>query len=57
MKWLRPSGTTIETNDRDETIEYCLKIGWTEYDAQKNNDSEQEAPKKQKKKGSKKKKG
>ena len=28
MKWLRPSGTEIETNDSEETIEYCKSLGW-----------------------------
>jgi hypothetical protein len=28
MKWIRPSGTEIETNDRDVTIEYCESLGW-----------------------------
>lgn len=27
-KWKRPSGTVIETNDREETIEYCVSLGW-----------------------------
>lgn len=28
MKWMRPSGNPIETNDRKETIEHCEKLGW-----------------------------
>lgn len=26
--WTRPSGTQIETNARQETIEYCESLGW-----------------------------
>lgn len=28
IKWIRPSGTEIETNERAETIEYCVSLGW-----------------------------
>ena len=28
MKWVKPSGVEIETNDREETIEYCESLGW-----------------------------
>lgn len=28
MKWKKPSGMEIETNDMDETIEYCKSLGW-----------------------------
>lgn len=28
MKWIRPSGSEIETNDRKETIEHCKSLGW-----------------------------
>ncbi len=30
MKWLRPSGVDIETNDLKATIEYCKSLGWKE---------------------------
>ncbi len=30
MKWTRPSGTEIETNDEKSTIEACEKMGWKE---------------------------
>jgi len=30
MKWIRPSGTEIETNDRKETIKHCKSLGWKE---------------------------
>lgn len=28
IKWLRPSGTEIETNEMESTIDYCLSLGW-----------------------------
>jgi hypothetical protein len=28
LKWVRPSGETIETNDRKGTIDYCVSLGW-----------------------------
>lgn len=28
MKWVKPSGLEIETNDMKETIEYCKSLGW-----------------------------
>jgi len=28
MKWLRPSGSEIETSENDATIEYCESLGW-----------------------------
>jgi len=28
MKWKKPGGALIETNDRPETVAYCEKIGW-----------------------------
>jgi hypothetical protein len=40
IKWLRPSGTEIETNDRDVTIEYCESLGFEKVNEPK------EAPKK-----------
>lgn len=30
MKWIKPSGIEIETNDKEETIEYCKSLGWKE---------------------------
>jgi hypothetical protein len=33
IKWKKPNGATIETNDLDSTIEHCLKIGWKKIDA------------------------
>lgn len=30
MKWIKPSGLEIETNDLDETIDYCESLGWKE---------------------------
>ena len=31
MKWTRPTGTTIVTNDLPATIEACEKLGWKEF--------------------------
>ncbi len=28
IKWKRPSGSTIETNDSAETIAYAESLGW-----------------------------
>ena len=28
IKWKRPSGTFIETNEKQETIEYAESLGW-----------------------------
>ena len=28
IKWTRPSGSTIETNDSKATIEYAVANGW-----------------------------
>jgi len=28
MKWMRPSGFEIETNDSPETIKYAESLGW-----------------------------
>ena len=30
MKWMRPSGTEIETRDTEEIREYALSLGWEE---------------------------
>lgn len=30
MKWMRPSGTEIETRDTEEIREYALSLGWKE---------------------------
>ena len=35
MKWLRPSGTEITTNDSKETIEYGKSLGWKEIKPEK----------------------
>jgi len=32
MKWEKPSGIEIETNDMKETIEYCKSLGWKPLD-------------------------
>lgn len=28
IKWEKPNGNEIETNDREETVEYCKSLGW-----------------------------
>lgn len=28
MKWTKPSGSQIETNDDAATIKYCESLGW-----------------------------
>ncbi len=28
IKWTKPSGLKIETNDKAETIEYCESLNW-----------------------------
>jgi hypothetical protein len=28
MKWVKPNGTEIETNDSDATREYARSLGW-----------------------------
>ena len=43
MKWMRPSGVEIETNDRDVTIKYCESLGFKRIDA--NDDTSKEGPK------------
>lgn len=35
MKWVKPSGIEIETNDNPETIAYCEKLGWKKAGAKK----------------------
>ena len=30
MKWIKPSGIKIETNDSEATLEYCKSLGWKE---------------------------
>lgn len=30
MKWIRPSGSEIETNDEPLTVEHCKSLGWKE---------------------------
>lgn len=28
IKWTKPNGAVIETNDNNATIEYCKSLGW-----------------------------
>ncbi len=30
MRWIKPSGLKITTNDMDKTIEYCESLGWVD---------------------------
>jgi hypothetical protein len=30
MIWIRPTGTEIETNNSEDTIEYAKSMGWKE---------------------------
>lgn len=30
MKWIKPNGNEIETNDEKATIEYCKSLDWKE---------------------------
>ena len=32
MRWIRPSGREIETNDNKDTIEYCKSLKWEPID-------------------------
>jgi len=36
IKWMRPSGREIETNDEEATIEYCESMGWERMNDQPN---------------------
>jgi len=35
MKWIKPSGQEIETNDRKETMDYCKSLGWWQAESEK----------------------
>jgi len=35
IKWTRPSGTEIETNDDKATIDYCISLGWKPAESEK----------------------
>jgi hypothetical protein len=30
MKWTKPNGNEIETNDEKATVDYCESLGWEE---------------------------
>jgi len=47
IKWEKPNGQEIETNDRNETVEYCESIGWIRCGSKKEVKQEEteEAPK------------
>lgn len=33
IKWMRPSGKPITTNEKSATVEYAESLGWTREDA------------------------
>jgi len=35
IKWEKPNGQEIETNDRKETVKYCESIGWIQCGSKK----------------------
>ena len=35
MKWIKPSGIEIETNNLEETLKYCVSLGWKDASAPK----------------------
>lgn len=35
IKWIRPSGTEIETNDTEDVIDYCISLGWKPAESEK----------------------
>ena len=45
IQWEKPSGLKIETNDMDETVDYCKSLGWKQISGKKPKD---EAPVKKK---------
>lgn len=46
MKWKKPNGVEIETNDLEETVTYCQSLGWEEVSGQASlvEESQEEAP-------------
>lgn len=40
MRWIRPTGSEIETNDLPETVEACEKMGWKRADKPERKDEE-----------------
>lgn len=35
IKWTKPSGLKIQTNDMDETVEYCKSLDWKQVTGRK----------------------
>jgi len=35
IKWIRPSGTEIETNDDKDVVDYCISLGWKPAESEK----------------------
>jgi len=40
MKWKKPNGSEIETNDDEATIEYCKSLKWKEVKTKKPKETE-----------------
>lgn len=32
IKWKKPSGVEVETNDNPDNVEYCISLGWKRLD-------------------------
>jgi len=43
IKWVKPSGLKIETNDKDETVEYCESLGWKKSNGRKPKENKSDA--------------
>ena len=41
IKWIKPSGVELETNDSKETVAYCESLGWKRKGAKVDKDPEQ----------------
>ena len=35
IKWVKPNGNELETNDNKDTVAYCESLGWKRADAPK----------------------
>ena len=51
IKWIRPSGTEIETSDSKATIEAAARLGWKRVGPSKENAESKPKESKQSKKG------
>lgn len=43
MKWVKPSGQEIETNDKPATVAYCESVGWERKKRKRRTKAEMEA--------------